>query len=672
VFTIATTDGETTFVSPSVRWVLGYEPDDFMELAGIALVHPDDRATVSDLWTAALTNPDAAARARYRLRHADGSWRWFDVAYHNLLEDPAVGGVATHSHDVHDRELADEALRTNEARLQALMRNADDAIVISDALGRFVWTSPSVKALWGYEPETLLGDTLLDKVHPDDRRELIRRFASMTRDQRSSVRIEARVWHADGHWRWYECIFTNCLEEPAVRGVVANVRDTTDRALVEQALRASEQRLEYQATHDHLTDLPNRTLLLDRLAMALARAGRAGRHVGVLLLDVDNFKVLNDSRGHAAGDQLLVALARRLTGLVRAGDTVARLGGDEFVVLSEDLPDPADAVEQAEILVDAFEEPLRLPADEIYATVSVGVAVARAGSGSPSDLLRDADAAMYEAKSRGRSRVAIFDTSLHATIRDRHDIETALRHAIAADQLVVHYQPIIDLGTDAVTAAEALVRWQHPDRGLLLPGAFIGIAEESGLIGRIGSHVLREACLRASVWQSHRPDGVRVSVNLSARQLDDPGLVTELAAALDVAGLSPELLLVEITETCLMRDAAASAATLARLKALGVRISIDDFGTGYSSFASLRSLPVDQLKIDRSFIDGLGVDERDEAVVAAIVQMGHMLDLEVLAEGVERAEQLEHLRSMGCDAAQGFHLGRPEPATTLEAMLESC
>ena len=433
--------------------------------------------------------------------------------------------------------------------------------------------------------------------------------------------------------------------------------------------REAEARLVYQAYHDPLTGLPNRALLLDRLGQALARAGRRGEPVALLFLDLDRFKRVNDGLGHAAGDRLLVAVGERLRACARAGDTVARLGGDEFTLLLEGLTDAAEAEAVAAAVAAALEAPVVLDGQPVAVTASIGVALAGPGGAEPAGLLRDADVAMYRAKARGKARVEVFDAAMAAGARERVAFEADLRQAVERGELRLAYQPIVELATGRVVGAEALARWAHPARGVVLPDAFVPLAEETGLIVPLGRWVLAEACRQGRAWQDRFPTPPTVSVNLSPRQFQQPGLVEEVAAALRSTGLAPDRLQLEITEGAVMADADGAVATLRQLRGLGVRLAIDDFGTGYSSLGYLQRFPIDLLKVDRRFVAGLGRDAGDTAIVEAVVGLAHALRLRVVAEGVETVEQAGRLRELGCELGQGYHFGRPAAAEAMAALM---
>jgi diguanylate cyclase (GGDEF)-like protein/PAS domain S-box-containing protein len=451
-----------------------------------------------------------------------------------------------------------------------------------------------------------------------------------------------------------------------VVGVAGVIQDITDRRRAEEALA-------HQAFHDMLTGLPNRALFLDRLQLSVARSARHNVMTAVIFLDIDRFKWVNDSLGHPAGDALLIDIAWRMRVVLRAGDTLARFGGDEFAVLCEEVEDVSDAMNVAERLAAVFAQPFMLDGRPITVSASLGIAMAGAADTQPDALLGDADSAMYRAKERGRDRIEMFDDEMRARAMERLETEAALRSAIDEDQLVVHYQPIVGLASEHVIGVEALVRWRHPERGLVPPLDFIPLAEETGLIVPIGTHVLGEACRTIAGWNAAHPDRapLAVSVNLSARQLASPGLPEVVGGILEQTGLAPDLLCLEITESVLMEDADTSRDLLDALKRLGVTIAVDDFGTGYSSLLYLRRFPVDVLKIDRSFVAGLGSVSEDSAIVSGVVSLAHALGLRSVAEGVEEPSQAVQLGMLGCDQAQGFYWSKPLEFEALGAWLDA-
>lgn len=429
---------------------------------------------------------------------------------------------------------------------------------------------------------------------------------------------------------------------------------------------AATERLAVQATRDALTALPNRTVAIDRLDHALARSQRNGTLVAAIFIDLDHFKPINDSLGHDAGDDVLRVVAERLATTTRASDTVARLAGDEFVVISEDLVDETEANRIAERIVDQLSEPITIVTEsgerEVTIGASVGIAFGSGETGLTSgNLLRDSDVAMYRAKQRGRGRVEVFDDSLRADVQRRLETQSDLRQAIDTEQLRVFYQPIVRTSDGALLGFEALIRWQHPTRGLLPPGCFIDIAEDSGLIVPIGAQVLTEACRQTQQWRTTRTgcDRLHIAVNVSAAQFDHPGFVPTVANVLDVTGIDPDALVLEITETSILADVKAAANTLDAIRSLGVHLSVDDFGTGYTSLTYLRQFPVETLKIDKSFVDGLGANREDEAIVTMLINLANSLNLTVVAEGVETCAQHAKLRELGADSCQGYYFGKP-------------
>ena len=431
------------------------------------------------------------------------------------------------------------------------------------------------------------------------------------------------------------------------------------------------EQLTRQAFRDALTGLPNRALFMDRLTHGLTRARRRHEHVAVLFLDLDRFKVINDTLGHTVGDQLLVEVSNRLGSSLRPGDTVARLGGDEFGLLLEDVADAESAEAVAVRIEEELARPLRFEGREVFITASIGIALTSERLGTPEEVLRDADLAMYHAKAKGKARHEIFEGSMSAPALDRMDLEMDLRSAITRHDFRLHYQPIFRLDTGKITEMEALIRWQHEKRGLLQPDAFIGLTEETGLIVPIGQWVLAEACRQARQWQIEYPrhPALVMSVNLSAKQFQNPNLVAEVADALNMSDLDPSSLKLEITESVVMQDAPATLAKLRELKDLGVKLAIDDFGTGYSSLGYLKRFPVDTLKIDRSFVKGLTHEGGDSAIVRAVVTVAKSLNMDVTAEGIETDQQRLELKNLGCDQGQGFLFARPVAPEHLKPLL---
>ena len=578
------------------------------------------------------------------------------LAYKFPLFDPdgvpyAIAGIST---DITQRKRAEERLRHSEERFRVLAENAQDFIFRYRLAGEpgFDYVSPACETITGYTAEELYADprlifNLIEAMH----------VQMMRTEGRASLRQawDVEVQRKDGSRMWVEqrlsLINGPSGEIEAVEGIA---RDVTGR-------KEAEHQLAHQALHDSLTGLPNRRLLIDRIGQALARNVREGSYVAVFLLDLDRFKLVNDSWGHSAGDRVLVAVAERLCGAVRSGDTVARFGGDEFVVVRDGVGGTWEAARFGERLVKAVAGELQINDEDVFLTASLGVSVG--GSGDTAEgLLRDADAAMYGAKEKGRGRVELFDADARTRAASRLAAEGALRRAVEREEFSVLYQPIISLADDRVVGAEALVRWDPPGEARVSPTDFIPLAEETGLIVPLGQWVLDHACDQLRRWHDVGVDTGTLSVNVSARQLSSGGFADSVSDAIRRNHLSAGELSFEITESVLMEDVELSIESLVGLKALGVRLAVDDFGTGYSSLAYLKRLPLDSLKIDRAFVDGLGTDPNDSAIVAAVVAVAGALGLSVTAEGVETDVQWDELRRLGCDWAQGYRFSRPVPA----------
>jgi diguanylate cyclase (GGDEF)-like protein/PAS domain S-box-containing protein len=571
-------------------------------------------------------------------------------------DDRAVVGFVSESRELSDLKAAEShsnemvrELRAADARQQAIVARSRDATLFFDSDGTIRWASPVSSDLIGIGPGVLLGMNGLDFIHPDDQERVLAEFLTMS-GLGDHVRTEFRIIDPKGELHWVEEDATNLVDDPDVGYVVANIRDITVRK------RAQEQ-LERLSLHDPLTGLPNRSLLVNRLEALLARGSAAA----ILDIDIDNFGDVNDSLGHAAGDELLQLIGSRFaTAVVQSPSTLARVGADEFVLLCDDVGDATTAFSYAERLRESLKDPVQLAGQEVIVTASIGVAL---GPGDATGLMRDARMATHQAKQQGRDRVIVFDQGLDVTQQRRLAVQRELRHALANDELVVWYQPIVDLHTSRVAGVEALVRWDHPEHGLLGPEYFIDVAETSGLISALGSQVLRKACADAGKWQK-LGRRFRISVNAAAAQLSNREYAAEIDAALKEFELEPGQVTIELTETAAMQIA-DSLENLHGIRALGVHLSLDDFGTGYSSLSFLRELPVDAIKIDRSFVDGLGTNPRDASIVQGVIAMADALGYDVVAEGVETTAQVEALRRLGCRYAQGFLWSRPAPAADI-------
>jgi diguanylate cyclase (GGDEF)-like protein/PAS domain S-box-containing protein len=708
-------DGRVRYASPSTNEMSGFPAGSMVGKDFFELVHPDDVELVGE--ALAMSSPDPRTRHKFtfRARHADGRWLTIEAATLDLVGDPSVGGVVLTGRDVTLQREAASGVRASEARLReqaSILEMIATSTPLPETLAEMCRMVES--QLSGVRCTVLLvsadGSVLRHGAAPSFPASFVRAIDGLpiaegsavcgTAAARGEVVMVADVAtdpscvpYADlarehaFHGCWSTPIRASSDEQ--VLGTFAaylddaRVPSSAEESMLESVVQlaaiaiersAFEDRLAHQANHDPLTALPNRTLFGELLEHGLRRAQRASSSLAVLFLDLDRFKVVNDSLGHDAGDELLAALAQRLAAVLRPGDVVARFGGDEFTVLCEDLvPTSADrqAIAVGERLLDALHEPFLVESEEQFVSASIGIAIGLTGLERPEELVRDADAAMYRAKERGKGRVEVFDEDMRERARERHEIENALHRAVARGEFRVFFQPVISLDDGACIGVEALARWQHPERGLLAPRDFLAQAEETGLVIPIGEIVLEEACRRGVEWRRGVPDPsrFRLSVNLSGRQLVHADLADLVAGILDRTGLGAEALCIEITETVLMEDVDAGIGAVKALKALGVRVSIDDFGTGYSALGYLRQFPVDEVKIDRTFVERLGSDPEDAAIVSAVVSLGHALGVTVTGEGVETVAQLETLRSLGVDAAQGFLFAPPQPADDLTPRL---
>lgn len=695
---IAGPDGCISYASPYAERLLGAESGGLVGADGASFLHPDDFAANLELLGETHEKPGASVRYEGRVRACDGRWVWVEITMTNLLDDPRVGGFVTNFRDISgpraaaaQREAVAEfglwALRG--ASVGELAHRASelvtkffdtDAAAVTQRVGE---DSLVVRACVGW-PQSVVGMTMAAPPGSPSARTLASGKPVVIEDYAAEAPFPSKemidaagirsslgvaIAGADGPW--------------GVLGVLSNepARFTmTDAAFVQtlsnvlaSAIERSraEEELARQALHDPLTGLPNRALLTDRIELGLAATSRAPEsHLVVQLIDLDNFKRVNDTLGHTAGDDLLREVARRLRDAVRAEDTVARFGGDEFVVVTELTEHSENPVVLTERILSTLREPYDLRGGELFVTASIGIATSTHVSSSADSLLRDADAVMYEAKALGGNRAAIFDRKLRADLVNRAELERDLRQALARDELHVLYQPVVNSTTGRLVGSEALLRWQHPERGLLTPDRFIRIAEDTGMIVPIGRWVLQRACEQLAEWQrTHGQPDLGASVNLSPRQLADPDLVPSIRDALASTGIDPATLRLEITETMIVDDLALAESTIASIAELGVGLIIDDFGTGYSSLSYLKRLPIVCIKIDRSFVTDVCQDPADQAIVASVSELAQRLGVCTVAEGVETAEQLAAVRGLGCTLIQGFYYARPLAASELDDWL---
>ena len=550
-------------------------------------------------------------------------------------------------------------MRRSERRFSALVTRSSDIVMVVSAEGSIQYASPAFEAVLGYpiaEAQRIQGPAL---IHPDDI-EGLRAALAATSSPHATVHQEIRLLSSEGAYLWFEAAMTNFTDDPDVNGIVANMRDVTRR-------KDAEDRLAHAALHDSLTGLPNRSLILNRIEQMHARARRQHTPTAALFIDLDDFKDINDSLGHEAGDQLLAGVAARLATALREGDTVGRLGGDEFVILVEGASLAAGPDVVAERIRDVLATPFQISATDAPLRVTASIGIAQGDREEGGELLRDADIALYRAKAAGKDCSVTFVPRMHEEINDQRAIEMDLQHALLNDEFFLQYQPTFDLTTGDFNGVEALLRWRHPEKGLIQPSGFIPALESSGLIVSVGQWVLHEACRQGVEWRD-KGRAMPMSVNLSAIQLERDRIIDDVHGALSTSGFDPGMLILELTESSLMNDVEATLARLNLLKTLGIRLAIDDFGTGYSSLAYLRQFPIDILKIDQSFVSGMAETKESAAIVHTLVQLGKVLGLTTVAEGVESPEQRDRLRAEGVNVGQGYLFSRPLDAADVETL----
>ena len=657
-------DGTLLAVNAALERLLGREPGALKGMNVRDLMHPDDVVPISAAYVEVVQGRRDTYEVEKRYLHVDGSLIWARLRVSAIRDDAGrLLFTVTMIEDVTAERLAADAMAHSERRFRSAFHDLGTGMVLANVDGTLLEVNRSACELLGYRNDELVGRNWLDSVHIDDLPMVVTAAYRLLDRELVSSASEHRAIRRDGREVWMISTASLLEEEGSSPVFLMQMQDITER-------KRAEAELSFDATHDQLTRLPNRVVVLERLTVALSREPEGRASVAVLFVDLDHFKLVNDSYGHDVGDEVLVALAERLGRTAGPDALVARFAGDEFIVLCESCPGATYAIELADRLAAAIAEPLVVEAGEVQLTASIGIAFGHSDDLDPDLVLRDADLAMFEAKARGRARSTVFDDALRGRARYRLETARALRLAIEREELVLHYQPVVEMRSGTMTGVEALVRWEHPDRGLISPAEFMPVAEETGLVVSLGAWVLDESCRQGAAWAADPEVGpVVVSVNLSARQFNDDALVPRVTRALQASGLPPQLLCLEITESAVMDDVTHTGEVLAQLRGLGVALSIDDFGTGYSSLSYLKQFPVDALKIDRSFVDGLGSESEDTQIVTAVVHLAHALGLTVVAEGVETAPQLEVLRNLGCERVQGYLIARPQPGPDLIAWL---
>ena len=657
-------DGQFKQLNANWHRELGHPVDALTSVPFLTLVHPDERDETARRTAMVTTGRADAIEVENRFRCQDGTYRWL---HWQLTADRGERLLYCLAQDITDWKAG--AAAADSASGYGLMLDASDALAVTDADAVLTYISPASLPLLGYAPEELVGKPIAGLIHPEDRAlaGIARKRAAPSADTRS---VTLRYQRKDRSYAWVESRSKSIIDPAtgAVRETLAVMRDVGERKEAQLAL-------ERLALTDALTGLANRLLLSDRLNQSLKRLKRTPGLVGVLMLDIDNFKVINDTLGHQAGDAVLVATAQRLQHLARPDDTVARFGGDEFVVIVQGLTKSADLSALAGRIVTGLREPHRIGKlkEEVVTTVSIGIAVTSQPDHLSGDLLREADLALYRAKDRGRDRHEVYGEALQARAVERLETERLLRRAMSERRLAVAYQPIIDFSTGMTVEAEALLRIDDLEFGRLAPEQFLSVAEEAGLLSNMDDWVRTTALKQLSVWRSNGALGSleRIAVNVTARELASADFASRLAARLGEAGLDGRDLSIEVTEHVLLQTSNSAINSLVELRSLGVHIGLDDFGTGFSALSYLQTFPLDFLKIDKSIVERIVKDRRSSSIIGAIIGLAHALDLTVVAEGVESEEQLAALRSFGCDRVQGFLLSHPLTAAEFKRHLEA-
>ncbi len=655
------------FVSSGCVGLTGYSPQELLynrKISYESMTHPEDREYIRQQIGNALRN-ESRFSIEYRIFRADGKVRWvWERGVGVYDDDGTVIAVEGFIQDISHKKQQEQALRDAETRYRSIFENAVEGIFQTSLTGQYLDANPSLARIYGYASREELMDDLINiqtQLYVDPNR---RDDFKMLMDMNGRVHnFESEVYRKDGQMIWISenaRSVTNDLGE--ILYYEGTVEDITER-------RHYEEKIRHQATHDSLTGLPNRYLLEDRLQQAINYAERYHTKLAVAFIDLDQFKHINDTLGHDAGDQLLLTVAERLTVLVRDSDTVVRLGGDEFVILLSSVHKTEDITHTLQRILASIAQPVALNGMDFNISCSIGVSIYPEDGVQANVLLKNADSAMYKAKQSGRNNFQFFTRKLNAILQERMDIERRLRNAVKKEELLLHYQPKIDLADNRINGAEALIRWRPEGGAMISPARFIPVAEETGLIGEIGDWVLATACMQSQAFAKKLGHPILVSVNISPRQFHKKGLAQHVAGVIARTGADPASIELEITESTLAEDMAAFIDTLHELKAVGVKLAIDDFGTGYSSMTYLKDFPVDRLKIDQGFVYNLEQTPANEAILNAIVTLGRNLGLKVIAEGVETEYQRNFLKDIGCHELQGYFYSKPLAITDFENLI---
>ncbi|TML13024.1 MAG: EAL domain-containing protein [Actinobacteria bacterium] len=656
---VVSAGGTASFSSPAASRLLGLSDDDLRSTPIVNLAVPEHRAQFSELIATAASKP---APREIRLESTNGTTYWFEIVVADVRSDPEIDGIVVTARQIDDRKAAELQLAASEARFRGLVQHGSDVVAVVDHHGFVNYISASVTRVLGHEPHELVGHELSSLVHPDDRLALTALLFRLSTDPSAPHRAELRMAGGRGEWRTLDLTMTDLTTDPAVNGVVVNAHDVTERKALEQDLR-------HQALHDALTGLPNRVLFRDRVQQALDRRGTGS--VVVMVIDIDDFKTINDAVGHAIGDNILHVLGLRLEQHLRAGDTLARLGGDEFSITVEDGSNRETVASVARRILEEVRIPITYEEHEFVLDASIGIVYSEdCDRPDPEIMMRNADMALHAAKSRGKGRFVVYDSAMHSGVLERLELKGDLVRAVENDELVLYYQPIVSLRTRRITGFEALMRWNHPERGMVSPGSFISLAEETGLIVPMGRWLFDAAFSQLAKWRVDHE--VTMSVNLSPRQLDAANIVDDISSRLVTHGLDPSWVTLELTETGLVDGGSINHARLEAIRALGVKVAADDFGSGYASYAALAQLPYTGVKIDMSLVQALEGpgSEKAQAQVRSLCEMAKALGLTVVAEGVEAGEQASLLITLGCDFAQGYYFSPPVAAQDADHLVE--